>query len=302
MDSHYAQSLWLAELLPAAEPLKQEAVAAQALRLHHHHLPRLAKPPARVQPLGCGQTPAAETERPGSQAALASGTQQGPVARGHGSGMLHRHGHRAAMFRRAAHRAGKAHSGKCEVMIPSAARHSGLAPQAGTQQKLVRGGKTEGSGMAGCSVVAQPISQHHTAAWSAQSHTHKPPPASVGRACIGMPGRCANDWISLPVTLTADTGLQVQPRAPTNPVSTDLQGPEWQGAGHLWLPHRSQRPHTSSHGGQHPSQQRRLQAWRWQARMPLHRRSQTSGVSHGTSRCIFPHLKDAAQDNKPETC
>lgn len=42
------------------------------------------------------------------------------------------------------------------------------------------------------------------------------------------------------------------------PPVADLQGPLWQVAGQRWLPQRSFLLHTSSQGGQLPSQQRRL--------------------------------------------
>lgn len=69
-----------------------------------------------------------------------------------------------------------------------------------------------------------------------------------------------------------------------------LHGPLWQGAGHLWLPQRSLLPHTSSHGGQLPSQQRRLQGWRPHARMAAQRRSQVNSWKHRTSLELRPHL------------
>lgn len=67
-----------------------------------------------------------------------------------------------------------------------------------------------------------------------------------------------------------------------------LQGPLWQALGHLWLRQRSQRQHTSSQGGQLPSQQRRLQAWRPQARMLVHLLSQRTSAWHSTCFSVLP--------------
>lgn len=47
-----------------------------------------------------------------------------------------------------------------------------------------------------------------------------------------------------------------RPTARPSPCPPHLQGPEWQGDWHLWLPQARRRPQTWSQGGQSPAQQR----------------------------------------------
>jgi hypothetical protein len=74
------------------------------------------------------------------------------------------------------------------------------------------------------------------------------------------------------------------------PTPSHRHGPEWQGAMHLWLLHPKRRPQTSVHGGHAapPSQQRRRQACRPQARIAEQRDSHASSALHGSSFSTRP--------------
>lgn len=71
------------------------------------------------------------------------------------------------------------------------------------------------------------------------------------------------------------------------------QGPLWHGAGHLWLPQGSLRPHGRSHGEQSPSQQRRLHWCLPQAFVSLQRSSHLHTATYAEQQsCIAPKLLD----------